>query len=128
MARTSGDFTDSVAKSVRLCKLQMVALEARSLEVGKSRDEILLALAGQLLGQSMELMRFQSFLEETLWRLETCNEAKTLRIASPASSILSFLSYRMGFEGALTVVVNAMIDFYLLDPLLESLHHPKDAA
>jgi hypothetical protein len=106
----------------------MVALEARSLEVGKSRDEILLALAWQLLDQSMELMHFQSFLEETLWRLETCNEAKTLRIASPTSSILSFLSYRMGFEGALTVVVNAMIDFYLLDPLLESLHHPKDAA
>ena len=128
MARTSGDSIDSLATAVRLCKLQMVALEARSLETGKRREEILLALADKLLAEPGELTRFQSYIEETLWRLEECKDAKVLKIASPAPSILRFLSYRMGFEGALTIVVNAMIDFYLLDPLLESLHRPKDAA
>jgi hypothetical protein len=128
MARTSGDSKDSLATAVRLCKLQMVALEARSLETGKRREAILLALADKLLAEPGELTRFQSYIEETLWRLEECKDAKVLKIASPAPSILRFLSYRMGFEGALTIVVNAMIDFYLLDPLLESLHRPKDAA
>ena len=106
----------------------MVALEARSLETGKRREEILIEFAERLLTQPSELMRFQSYIEETLWRLEMLNEAKVVKIASPASSILRFLSYRMGFEGALRIVVNAMIDFYLLDPLLESLQSPQDAA
>lgn len=113
---------------MRLCKLQVVALDARSRELGKSRDSILLAHADQLLSRANELMRFQAFIEETLWRLESCKDSKVITIGSPATSILSFLSYRMGFEGSLAIVVNAMIDFYLLDPMLESLHRPKDVA
>ena len=94
------------------------------METGKRREAILLEFTERLLTQPGELTRFQFYIEETLWRLEMHNEAKAVNLASPASSILRFLSYRMGFEGALRIVVNAMIDFYLLDPL----HHPQDAA
>jgi hypothetical protein len=106
----------------------MIALKARCMETGKCREEILLEFAERLLTRPSELTRFQSYIEETLWRLEMRNEEKVVKIASPASSILRFLSYRMGFEGTLRIVVNAMIEFYLLDPLLESLHRPQDAA
>jgi hypothetical protein len=98
------------------------------METGKCREEILLEFAERLLTRPSELTRFQSYIEETLWRLKMRNEERVVMIASPASSILRFLSYRMGFEGTLRIVVNAMIDFYLLDPLLESLHRPQDAA
>ena len=116
----------STISSVHILGLQFQSLIAQKSEAGTSAESILLTLAERALTTPTELSRFRAYIDANEGRLNSCDFEGSfcLGLGSLTHSVLMFLAFSLGFEGDYYLVANALIDFYVIDPVLESMNQP----